>query len=90
MISSSLRNSNYPSASGRRNDSTIRTTFLATPHWRCYWREYDAEKTVAAFSAGLRQEVNLEEMAAQLQAVVQETMQPEQVSLWLKPQKGQS
>ena len=32
----------------------------------------------------LRQEVDLEDLQKQIVAVVQETLQPEQVSLWLK------
>jgi hypothetical protein len=51
---------------------------------RFFRQKYDAEKVVAAFSAGLREEVDLEDLQAQIVAVVQETLQPEQVSLWLK------
>jgi hypothetical protein len=48
-------------------------------------RRYDAMKTIAAFSARLREEVDLEELSAELLAVVDQTMEPLTASLWLRP-----
>jgi hypothetical protein len=51
---------------------------------RFYRHKYNAESILAGFSATLRSEVNLTELSQRLEDVVQETMQPEQVSLWLR------
>lgn len=51
---------------------------------RFYRRKYDSRKTVEAFSATLRQQVDLATLTGQLVTVVDETMQPEHVSLWLR------
>ncbi|MGO8951511.1 MAG: hypothetical protein ACLQUY_28425 [Ktedonobacterales bacterium] len=62
----------------------VRTRLQSIIDRRFYRHKYDAEKTLAAFSATLRQEVDLAQLREQLIAVVQETMQPAQASLWLR------
>jgi hypothetical protein len=48
-------------------------------------RRYDAARTIAAFSTRLREQVDLDTLAAELLAVVDQTMQPASASLWLRP-----
>jgi hypothetical protein len=47
-------------------------------------RRYDAARTIAAFSARLRQQVDLDTLTAEVLAVVDQTVQPRQASLWLR------
>ena len=49
-------------------------------------RRYDAAQTIQAFSARLRQQVDLDSLTGELLSLVEQTMQPTQVSLWLRPQ----
>jgi hypothetical protein len=62
----------------------LRQRIQAIIDHRFYRRKYDAEKLLAAFSATLRNEVDLSELKVHLLAVVQETLQPVHVSLWVR------
>ncbi len=48
-------------------------------------RRYDAGRTIEVFGARLRQQVDLDTLTVELLAVVDQTMQPTSVSLWLRP-----
>jgi hypothetical protein len=51
---------------------------------RFYRRKYDTEQIAADFNARLREEVDIEQLSEQLLKVVEETLQPVNLSLWLK------
>jgi hypothetical protein len=52
---------------------------------RFYRRKYNAARTIAAFNVTLRNELDLAQLSEHLVSVVEETMQPKFVSLWLRP-----
>ena len=52
---------------------------------RFYRNKYDAQKVLAEFAATCRDETDLDKLTARLVEVIDETLQPERVSVWLKP-----
>ena len=51
---------------------------------RFYRSKYDAEKTLADFSAKLRNDIDLDHLTTEMAAVVHDTLQPAHFSLWLR------
>lgn len=51
---------------------------------RFYRSRYDAARTLVAFSASMSSEVELNQLSQRLLTVVQETMQPASLSLWIR------
>ena len=62
----------------------LRARLQAIIDRRFYSRKYDAARTLAAFSATARDEVDQDRLSRALVGVVAETMQPAHVSLWLR------
>jgi hypothetical protein len=57
---------------------------------RFYRRKYDAAKVLAAFGATARDETELERLTAEMLRVVDETIQPEFVGLWVREAPARS
>jgi len=52
---------------------------------RLYRKKFNSEQALARFSATARTETDIEQLSGELLAIVQEALQPEAVSVWLKP-----
>ncbi len=63
----------------------MRRRLQAVINRRFFRQKYDAQLVLAQFAETARDEVELETLTAELARVAHETVQPESVSIWLKP-----
>ena len=65
----------------------LRCRIQQTIDRRFYRRKYDAEQALARFNQTLRDEVDVETLQQHLLDLVQDTMQPNQMALWINTPK---
>jgi hypothetical protein len=61
-----------------------RTRIQAFIDRRFYRSKYDAQQTIADFSAKMREQIDLDSLTSEMAAVVRDTVQPTHVSLWIR------
>jgi serine phosphatase RsbU (regulator of sigma subunit) len=77
--------------------ATLFTAALATPvrrrvqsyiDYRFFRSQYDAARTLAAFGAAVRDEIDMDQLMAHLKTVVAETLAPESIACWVRSGVG--
>ena len=63
----------------------VRVRLQALVDRRFYRRKYDAERMLELFSVRLRDEIDLDTLVVELGGLLEETVQPAHISLWLRP-----
>jgi hypothetical protein len=66
----------------------LRTRLQTWIDRRFYRRKYDTQLVLASFAAAVRNEMDLNTLSEQLLGVIDETMHPVDVALWLMPSGG--
>jgi hypothetical protein len=61
-----------------------RTRIQAFIDRRFYRSKYDAQQTIADFSAKMREQIDLDSLTSEMAGVVRDSVQPTHVSLWLR------
>jgi ADP-ribosylglycohydrolase len=68
----------------------VRGRIQDTVDRRFFRPRYDASRTLAAFSAAVRDNVDVEDLATQVERVIDETIKPRHFSIWLRQPETRS